>query len=149
MSGGTASGGTASRSTIAVSTICALGNALMPRGCRVFGSDMKVRTSDGVSTFPDVSAVCGPLSFYQGQTDFLLNPLLFVEVLSDSTEAYDRGEKFQHSRTIPIFTDYLLISQHEARAELYTRRDGCWEYREVSAPCRDDPPCRRSRPHRL
>lgn len=123
------SGGTASHSTIAGNIIRALGNALVSTGCRIFGSDMRVRTGDGVNTFPDVSAVCGPLSFYRGKTDTLANPLLLVEVLSDSTEAYDRGEKFQHYRTIPTFTDYLLLSQHEARAELYTRRDGYWEYR--------------------
>ncbi len=126
------SGGTANHSAIAGNIIRALGNALVPRGCRVFGSDMRVHTGDGVSTFPDVSVVCGPLSFYQGRTDTLANPLLIVEVLSDSTEPYDRGEKFQHYRTLPSLTDYLLVSQREARAELYTRRDGYWEYREVT-----------------
>ena len=72
--------------------------------------------------------------FYRGRTDTLANPLLIVEVLSDSTEAYDRGEKFQHYRTIPTFTDYLLVSQHETRAELYTRRGDHWEYRDITGP---------------
>ena len=58
------SGGTANHSTIAGNIIRALGNALIPKGCRVFGSDMRVHTGDGVNTFPDVSIVCGPLSFY-------------------------------------------------------------------------------------
>ncbi len=126
------SGGTADHSTIAVNIAAALRAALLFKGCRVFGSDMRVHTGDGVNTFPDVSVACGPLSFYRGRTDTLANPLLIVEVLSDSTEPYDRGEKFQHYRTIPTFTDYLLVSQHEARAELYTRRDGYWEYREIT-----------------
>ena len=126
------SGGTASHSTIAVNIAAALRAALLFKGCRDFGSDMRVRTGDGVNTFPDVSAVCGPLSFYRGRTDTLANPLLIVEVLSDSPKPYDRGEKSQHYRTIPTFTDYLLVSQHEARTELYTRRDGYWEYREVT-----------------
>lgn len=123
------SGGTANHSTIASNIIRALGNALVPKGCRVFGSDMKVHTGDGINTSPDVSVVRGPLSFYRGRTDTLANPLLLVEVLSDSTEPYDRGEKFRHYQTIATVADYLLVSQHEVRAELYTRRDGYWEYR--------------------
>ena len=126
------SGGTANHSTIAVNIAAALRAALLFKGCRVFGSDMKVHTGDGVNTFPDVSVVCGPLSFHRSRTDTLANPLLIVEVLSDFTEPYDRGEKFRHYRTIPTFTDYLLVSQHEARAELYTRRGDHWEYREIT-----------------
>ena len=116
------SGGTANHSTIAVNVAAALRAALLFNGCRVFGSDMRVHTGDGVNTFPDVSVVCGPLSFYRGRSDTLANPLLIVEVLSDSTEPYDRAAKFRHYQTIPALTDYLLVSQHEARAELYTRR---------------------------
>lgn len=123
------SGGTANHSTIAVNIAAALRAALLFKGCRVFGSDMRVHTGNGIHTFPDVSVVCGPLSFYRGRTDTLANPLLLVEVLSDSTEPYDRGDKFHHYQTIATLTDYLLVSQHEARAELYTRRDGYWEYR--------------------
>ncbi len=126
------SGGTANHSTIAVNIAAALRAALLFNGCRVFGSDMRVHTGDGVNTFPDVSVACGPLSFYRGRTDTLANPLLLVEVLSDSTEAYDRSEKFRHCQAIPTCTDYLLVSQHEARAELYTRKGGYWEYREVT-----------------
>ncbi len=123
------SGGTANHSTIAVNIAAALRAELLFKGCRVFGSDMRVHTGNGINTFPDVSVVCGPLSFYRGRTDTLANPLLIVEVLSDSTEVYDRGEKFRHYQTIPAVTDYLLVSQREARAELYTRRDDYWEYR--------------------
>jgi len=123
------SGGTANHSMIAMNIARILGNALVPRGCRVFGADMRVHTGDGINTFPDVSVVCGSLSFYQDRTDTLLNPLLIVEVLSDSTEPYDRGEKFRHFQTVPTLTDYLLVSQHEARAELFTRRgEGRWDY---------------------
>ncbi len=104
------SSGTADHSTIAVNIAVALRAALLLKGCRVFGSDMRVHTGDGVNTFPDVSVVCGPLSFYRGKTDTLANPLLIIKVLFDSTEAYDRGEKFQHYRTIPTCTDYLLVS---------------------------------------
>ncbi len=126
------SGGTANHSTIAVNVAAALRAALLFNGCRVFGSDMRVHTGDGVNTFPDVSVVCGPLSFHRGRSDTLANPLLIVEVLSDSTEPYDRAAKFRHYQTIPALTDYLLVSQHEARAELYTRRGDHWEYRAVT-----------------
>ena len=126
------SGGTASHSTIASNIIRVLGNALVPRGCRVFGSDMRIHTGDDINTFPDVSVVCGPLTFHRGRTDILTNPLLIVEVLSDSTEPYDRGGKFRHYQTIPSFTDYLLVSQHEARVELFSRREDHWEYRDIA-----------------
>ena len=126
------SGGTAYHSIIASNIIRTLGDALVPRGCWGFNSDMKVHTGDGVNAFPDVSVVCGPLSFYQGRDDFLLNPLLIVEVLSDSTKPYDRGEKFRHFQTVPTLTDCLLVSQHKARIELFTRRGSEWEPHEVS-----------------
>ncbi len=88
------SGGPADHSTIAGNIIRTLGNALVPKGCRVFGSDMRVRTGNGVNTFPNVSAVCGPLRLHRGRTDTLANPLLIVEVLSASTEPYDRARSF-------------------------------------------------------
>ena len=126
------SGGTASHSMIAMNIGATLRAALLPRGCRVFGSDMKVHTGDGINTFPDVAVVCGPLEFYRGRTDLITNPILIVEVLSDSTEPYDRGEKFRHFQTIPTLTDYLLVSQRENRVELFTRREDHWEYRAVT-----------------
>jgi len=126
------SGGTANHSMIASNIIRVLGNALVPRGCRVFGLDIKVHTGDGINTFPDISVVCGPLTFHRGRTDLITNPLLIVEVLSDSTEAYDRGEKFRHYESIPALTDYLLVSQDEARVMLYTRDDDHWEYWDIS-----------------
>ena len=126
------SGGTANHSTIAMNIGATLRAALLPKGCRVFGSDMKVHTGDGVNTFPDVAVVCGALTFHRGRTDLLSNPLLIVEVLSDSTEAYDQGDKFRHYQTIPTLTDYLLVSQDEARVILYTRHEDHWHYRDIT-----------------
>ena len=100
------SGGTPDHSAIASNIIAALHCSLTPKGCRVFGPDLKVHTSNEVNTFPDVSVVYGPLDFYRGRKDVITNPILVVEVLSDSTEGYDRGEKFDHCRTIPTLTDY-------------------------------------------
>lgn len=126
------SGGTADHSTIGGNIARILGNALVPRGCRVFGSDMKIHTRAAVNTFPDVSVVCGPLGFHRGRKDIITNPLLIVEVLSDSTEAYDQGDKFRYYQTIPTLTDYLLVAQDEARIELYTRDDDHWHYRAIA-----------------
>lgn len=108
-----------------------LGNALVPRGCRVYGSDMKIHTGDGVNTLPDVAVVCGDRQYYLGKEDVTLNPLLAVGVLSPSTEGYDRGKKFDHYQTIDSLQDYLLVEQDQARVVLFSRRNERWEMREV------------------
>ena len=109
-----------------------LGNAMVPRGCRVYISDMKVHTGDGINTFPDVAVVCGPRRYHRGRTDVVTNPLVLVEVLSDSTEGYDRGEKFDHYRTIPTLADYLLVSQREPRVFHYSLSGDHWAFREAA-----------------
>ena len=126
------SSGTADHSTIGGNILATLRAALLPRGCRVFGSDMKVHTRAAVNTFPNVSVVCGPLGFHRGRKDIITNPLLIVEVLSNSTGDYDRGDKFRHYQTIPTLTDYLLVAQDEVRVELYTRHDDHWDYRDIT-----------------
>ena len=90
------SGGTTDHGAISMNIGRALGNVLVPRGCRVYGSDVKIHTGDGVNTFPDVSVFCEPNRYYLGKRDVVLDPLLIVEVLSPSTQGYDRGEKFDH-----------------------------------------------------
>jgi Uma2 family endonuclease len=126
------SGGTADHNTISSNLVGTLRAALLPKGCRVFGSDMKVHTPVDVNTLPDVSVVCGPLGFHRGRKDIITNPILIVEVLSDSTEGYDQGDKFRHYQTIPTLTDYLLVAQDEARIQLYTRHDDHWHYQNIS-----------------
>ena len=124
--------GSDDHNTIASNLARCLGNALVPRGCRVYGSDMKVHTGDGVNTFPDVSVVCGERQYYLGKTDVILNPLLVTEVVSPSTEAYDRGEKFHHYQTIESLLEYLLVEQDKPRVTLYTRQADHWEFREIN-----------------
>ena len=75
--------------------------------------------------------VCGPRDYHQGRADVITNPLVLVEVLSDSTEGYDRAEKFDHYQTVSSLQDNVLVAQDEARVLLYTRRDDHWEYFEV------------------
>ena len=125
------SGGTDDHNAISANVARSLGNALLPKGCRVYGSDMKVHTGDGTNTYPDVTVVCGQRHYHQGRTDIITNPVLVVEVLSGSTEGYDRGEKFDHYKTIPTLHDYLLVAQDEARVMLYTRHEDHWDYRDI------------------
>ena len=126
------SGGTTDHSAIMMNIGRVLGNALVPRGCRVYGSDVKVHTGDGINTFPDISVICEPNQYYLGKKDVVLNPILVVEVLSPSTEGYDRGAKFDHYQTIETLTDYLLVEQDQAKVMLYTRRADYWEMRVVT-----------------
>jgi Uma2 family endonuclease len=102
------------------------------RNCRVLSTDMRVRVQHtGLYTYPDVVALCGEPLYEDGLRDTLLNPALVVEVLSPSTEAYDRGDKFGHYRRLESVQDYLLVSQDRARVERFTRQPGgLWSYSE-------------------
>lgn len=106
----------------------ALGNLLADRRCLVFGSDQRVHVeATDLFTYPGITVACDGLRFHPKYSDTLLNPGLIVEVLSDSTEAYDRGAKFAHYRTIPSLQEYVLVSQHEHKVEHYRRLDsGQW-----------------------
>jgi len=96
--------------------------------CRVYPSDMRVNVSaTGLYTYPDVIAVCGEPQFQDDERDNLLNPTLIAEVLSRSTEAYDRGRKFEHYKSIESFQQYLLIASDRVHVDLFTRKpDGDW-----------------------
>ena len=113
-----------------------LGLQLRKRPCRVYSTDMRVRVNAaGLYTYPDVVAICGEPRFADEKRDLLLNPLVIVEVLSPSTEAYDRGEKFAQYRRLDSLTDYLLVSQDKMRVEHYVRQpDSHWLLSEASGP---------------
>jgi Uma2 family endonuclease len=108
--------------------LAALHGQLRARPCRVYPSDMRVHVkSTGLYTYPDVTAVCGERRFVDGQTDTLLNPALIVEVLSPSTEAYDRGRKFEQYQSIESLREYLIVASDRMHADLYSRQpDGRW-----------------------
>lgn len=129
-------GGTPTHSELSVNVTTELHLAVRGRPCRVYNSDLRIRVlATGLGTYPDASVVCGPLEFDPTDKNTVVNPVVLVEVLSDSTEAYDRGEKFRHYRRIPTLRDYLLVSQHEALIEHHTPNDdGSWTMREVRAP---------------
>jgi Uma2 family endonuclease len=98
---------------------------LKGRTCEVYSSDQRVHIpATGLYTYPDVVVVCGEPRFEDGLLDTLLNPKLIVEVLSPTTEAYDRGEKFEHYQSIDSLMEYLLVNPARSRVEHYLRQDG-------------------------
>ncbi len=98
------------------------------RPCETYSNDMRVKVSfSGLYTYPDVVATCESPEFEDDFVDTLLNPQAIVEVLSESTEAYDRGKKFAHYRRIPSLKDYLWVSQDRVLVEHYMREsNNCW-----------------------
>jgi Uma2 family endonuclease len=97
--------------------------------CLVLSSDMRVKVNaTGLYTYPDIAVVCDQPRLEDDHFDTLLNPLVIVEVLSDSTEKYDRGAKFGHYRQIPSLREYILVSQDRAQLERYVREpDEAWK----------------------
>lgn len=93
------------------------------RPCRIYPSDRKLRIeATGLYTYPDLSVICGERTLETDARDVLLNPVVLVEVLSDSTEAYDRGKKFQHYRTIPSLMHYVLLAEDRHAMECFSRQ---------------------------
>ena len=119
---------------IAGNIFAALHGQLRGRSCEVYANDMRVRVQEtGLYTYPDLVVACGEPRFEDGELDTLLNPTLVVEVLSRSTQDYDRGTKFAHYRTIPELREYLLFTQERVHAEHFVRRDdGSWVLTETS-----------------
>jgi Uma2 family endonuclease len=115
--------------------VTGFGQQLRKGPCRGTPSDMRVRISpSGLYTYPDITIVCGEPQFLDERRDTLLNPNLIVEVLSPSTEAYDRGRKFKHYRSVESVSQYLLVASEQVGAELFTRQpDGGWRLIVVSS----------------
>jgi len=112
-----------------------IGNQLEDRPCESYPSDMRVFIeATGLYTYPDVSVVCGEPRFQDREVDTLLNPTVIVEVLSPSTEAYDRGDKFRHYRRIDSLREFVLISQDRMMVERYTRQGKDWVLSDMTDP---------------
>jgi Uma2 family endonuclease len=108
---------------IVTNLIRELSQQLKTRPCETYSSDLRLRVSpNGLYTYPDVMVVCGEAQFGDNRKDTLLNPVLIVEVLSDSTRDYDRGRKFQHYRALPSLREYLTVEQDAPHVERYTRQ---------------------------
>jgi Uma2 family endonuclease len=120
-------GGSAGHNRISRNVLKLFDAALAGSSCEAFGSDMRVSTPSGLYTYPDASIVRGPRVGNEAET--ITNPISIVEVLSDSTRNFDRGEKFELYRSIPALRHYLLIEQafrHVEHRSLMT--DGSWSH---------------------
>lgn len=128
--------GSEAHNLIAVNVLASLHTRLRRRPCKVCPSNMRVKVlRTGLYTYPDVVVVCGSPQFEDAEHDTLLNPTVIIEVLSPSTERYDRRKKFQHYRTIDSLAEYLLIAQDSYRIEQYIRQpDQQWLLSEATPP---------------
>ena len=122
------SGASREHNLITVNIGAEFNRQLKGKPCEAYASDMRVKVrSNGLYTYPDVIVVCGEPQFEDQEVDTLLNPTLLIEVLSQSTERYDRIAKTSYYRTIDSLQEHLLVAQHEFRVEQYLRQpNGQW-----------------------
>ena len=124
-------GGTRNHSILGTNVLTELNLLGRKKGCTTFNGDMRIRIdAENRFLYPEASVVCGPVQASELDPDSITNPVLIVEVLSESTEAYDRGEKFRLYRKLPSLQEYVLISQDRALVEVFTHKaDNIWEMR--------------------
>lgn len=126
-------GASQNHNLIVSSIIATLYRKLRTGGCRVYPSDMRVQIDADTYTYPDITVVCGESRLADRERETLLNPTLIIEVLSPSTERYDRGRKFQFYRQIDSLRTYVLIAQDSPRIEWYVRGDdGRWQFNDAA-----------------
>lgn len=106
-------GASVAHNDISANVLTVLRTALRGASCRAFGSDLRLRTPAGLYTYPDAMVICGHIELTPDRPDTVTNPALLVEVLSDATRDYDRGEKFTLYKSIPSLREHLLIEQDE------------------------------------
>ena len=129
------SGGTLGHERILRNAYDSLHAELGGTGCEVFASNMQIKVPTAPPyRYADGSVVCGKVDVERfNGNDLLLNPILVYEVLSPSTEAYDRGDKFTHYKSITSLREYLLIAQHRPHVTHYVKQeDGSWSYTEIN-----------------
>lgn len=121
-------GATKTHNRIVASVISTIGQYLKGKDCHYYPSDLRVHNNENtLYTYPDVIVVCGKEEYLDDELDTLLNPTVLIEVLSPSTENYDRGIKFKLYRSIPSLKNYILVSSTEHAAEVFTRNEnGQW-----------------------
>ncbi|MFZ5469863.1 MAG: Uma2 family endonuclease [Myxococcota bacterium] len=115
-------GGTPAHSELGLAVGSELRSQLKGKPCRVYNSDLRIRVPlTGLATYPDVSVVCGKLESDPEDKNTVVNPVVLVEVLSDSTEEFDRGTKAENYRLIPTLKEYVLVSHRERLIEVFRR----------------------------
>jgi len=118
-------GGTPEHAALAGAVGAALGAQLGEGPCRVYSADLRIRVlATGLATYADASVICGPVERDPESPTHVTNPVVIVEVLSASTEDYDRGEKWEHYRRIAALRHYVLVAQDVARIEVWSRKEG-------------------------
>lgn len=128
------SGGSMRHARLSANVLGQFYMALQGSECEAFTSDFRVRVASRMYAYPDVVVVCGKPLLADERQDILLNPTVIVEVLSPSTEYYDRGVKFQFYRALESLKDYILVAQDQIRIEHYTRREAnTWTLRDHQA----------------
>jgi Uma2 family endonuclease len=126
-------GGTPDHAALAAAVIGLL-RASMPSSCRIFTSDLRVRTTTGLTTYPDATVVCGKTLRATDDPIAVTNPCLLIEVTSPSTEDYDRGEKLRHYKSLPSVHEILIVSHRDHRLTLHRRNEtGAWGTLEATA----------------
>lgn len=121
------SGGTLEHSALIGAMYLTIGNQIVGRPCRAFESNARVRTSPDHGTYADVTIVCGKVERDTEDPDSIINPTALIEVLSPTTEKYDRSKKFERYRNLASFKEYVLVSYEEPRIESHMRNtDGTW-----------------------
>jgi Uma2 family endonuclease len=132
------SGASSSHNRILRNLITEIDLQLREKGCEVFPSDMRIKVpAYSPYRYPDLTALCGKAEFENLKgLELLVNPQLILEVLSDSTEAFDRGDKFSYYKSIPSFTEYILVAQHRPHVSQFIKHgDGFWmnlEFNDLS-----------------
>ncbi len=120
-------GASVAHNHITANVLGALRTALRDTQCSAFGSDLRLTTPAGLFTYPDVMVICGQIDLTRDHPDTVTNPALLVEVLSEATRDYDRGEKFMLYKSIPTLRDYLLIEQDRVLIEHHAlSSDAVW-----------------------
>ena len=131
----TKSGGSLAHNYLVGNVLVGMRTQLRDRSCNILCNAMRVKVSEtGMYAYPDVVALCEPPQLEDAYDDTLLNPAVIIEVLSDSTEKYDRGEKFAHYRRLESLREYILIAQDKIRVEQYVRHGEHWMLSEISDP---------------
>ncbi len=118
-------GGSANHNRITRNVLTSLDQALTAKPCEAFANDLRLLVKkSGLYTYPDVMVICGKTEFMPGRTDTVANPILIVEVLSESTREYDRTTKFRFYRQIPTLQEYVMIDQARVYVECFRRTEG-------------------------